>query len=79
VRPTGNGTPEKAESLVVDLVHVGLLIENSTEGAKSYRFAEDGMAAYLWLQSAAGKLRTDYKPTAVANPTKALAQSKTQN
>lgn len=79
VRPTGNGAPEKAESLVADLVHVGLLIENNTEGAKSYRFAEDGMAAYLWLQSAAGKLRADYKPTAVANPTKALAQSKTQN
>jgi hypothetical protein len=56
------------------MVRVGLLVESNSEGARRFRFFEDGIAAYLWLQSSAQKLRTEQKPAPTA--TVALAQSK---
>ena len=70
----GIGGAERAESIVADMVRVGLLVESNSEGARRFRFFEDGIAAYLWLQSAAQKLRTEPRPAAAA--TVALAQSK---
>jgi hypothetical protein len=70
----GLGGAERAESVVADMVRVGLLVESNSEGARRFRFFEDGIASYLWLQSAAQKLRTEQRPAAAA--TVALAQSK---
>jgi hypothetical protein len=75
----GLGGAERAESVVADLVRVGLLVESSAEGVRRYRFFEDGIASYLWLQSAAQKLRTEQRPVAASAATAALAQNKKQN
>jgi hypothetical protein len=64
---------------VADLVRVGLLAESNAEGARRFRFSEDGIAAYLWLQSAAQKLRTEQRSAAASAATVPLAQSKKQN
>ena len=59
----------RCEEAVADLVRVGLLIENQLEDGRVYRFAEDGIAAYMWLLSVEGKLReAPPEPTAFAIP-----------
>ena len=73
------GGAERAESVVADLVGIGLLIESKADGVRSFRFSEDGLAAYLWLQASAVKLRAEQRPAATANATVALAQGKKQN
>jgi hypothetical protein len=73
------GGAERAESVVADLVGIGLLIESKTEGARSFRFSEDGLAAYLWLQASAVKLRAEQRPAAANGAAVALAQGKKQN
>ena len=78
-RPANGGRAERGEALVGDMVRAGILVESNIDGAKSFRFSEDGMAAYLWLQSAADKLRADYRLGAASNAAVALAQGKTQN
>ena len=70
----GVGGAERADAVVADMVRVGLLVESNSEGARRFRFFEDGIASYLWLQSAAQKLRTEQRPAAAATVT--LAQSK---
>ncbi len=77
--PANGGRAERGEALVGDMVRAGILVESNMDGAKSFRFSEDGMAAYLWLQSAADKLRADYRLGAASNAAVALAQGKTQN
>jgi hypothetical protein len=75
----GTGSAERGEVQVADLVRTGLLADSSTEGARTFCFTEDGIAAYLWLQAAAEKLRTEYRPAPTPNATLALAQGKTPN
>lgn len=78
-RNADTGSSERDETKVADLVRSGLLVESNIEGARTFRFAEDGIAAYLWLLSAADKLRADYRPGAAPTATVALAQGKTKN
>jgi len=44
------------EEAIAELMKVGLLLEIQLEEGRLYRFAEDGIAAYLWLLSVEGKL-----------------------
>ena len=43
--------------LVQNLIQVGILMRLGGDDSHSYRFAEDGMAAYLRLASARSKLQ----------------------
>ena len=47
----------RCEEAVAELMKVGLLLEIQLEEGRLYRFAEDGIAAYLWLLSVEAKLR----------------------
>ncbi len=73
------GGAERGEAQMSDLVRTGLLVEGATEGARTFRFAEDGIAAYLWLHASAAKLRGEYRPGSTPNATVALAQGKAPN
>ena len=75
----GIGGAERGQTQVSDLVRIGLLVENATEGTRIFRFAEDGIAAYLWLQAAADRLRKEYRPAPTSNAAVALAQGKAPN
>jgi len=76
---SGMGVAERGEAQILDLVRTGLLVESTTEGARTFRFAEDGIAAYLWLQAATAKLRAEYRPAPASNATMALSQGKAPN
>ena len=52
----------QCEKLVAELVKAGLLIETNLEEGVSYRFSEDGIAAYLWLLSVEAKLKEAEEP-----------------
>ena len=73
----GTGSAERSDAQVADLVRNGLLIENRAEPARGFHFAEDGIAAYLWLQAAAEKLRAEHRPAPASSATATLAQAKT--
>lgn len=55
----------QCEALVADLTRAGLLIESDQEDGASFRFSEDGIAAYLWLLSVEAKLREAEEPEAL--------------
>ena len=56
----------QCEDLVAELVKAGLLIETNLEDGVSYRFSEDGIAAYLWLVSVEAKLKEAAEPQMLA-------------
>jgi hypothetical protein len=70
--------PERCKATVAELTRAGLLIESNLEEGRAYRFSEDGIASYLWLQSVEAKLRI---PGAMSSPanTIALPQQKKQS
>jgi Cdc6-like AAA superfamily ATPase len=46
----------RCEAIVAELVSSGILLEIKSEAVSVYEFAEDGVAAYLWLLSVESKL-----------------------
>ena len=58
----------RCEEAVSELMKVGLLLEIQLEEGRLFRFAEDGIAAYLWLLSVEAKLRdAEAQPAAEPN------------
>ena len=58
----GSDSRRQYEVIIADLVRAGLLIESNLDDGVSYRFSEDGIAAYLWLLSVETKLRAAARP-----------------
>lgn len=62
------------EEAIAELVRAGLLIESNLGEGRIYRFSEDGIAAYLWLQSVEAKLRDAQGAESVAGIAFAMPQ-----
>ena len=52
----------RCDELIAEMVRTGLVTEDKLEGTCIYRFAEDGIASYLWLLSVETKLRESKAP-----------------
>ena len=66
------------EEAIGELMKVGLLLEIQLEEGRLFRFAEDGIAAYLWLLSVEGKLR-DTDTQKAAEPSLLFAPQEAQS
>lgn len=69
----------RCEEAVAELIGAGLLLEHQTEEGRLYRFAEDGIAAYLWLLSVEAKLRDAQAQQAVEPSFSLTAQQELQS
>src|SRR5262249_61512298 len=77
--PTVNAeTARHCEEAIAELMKVGLLLEIQLEEGRLYRFAEDGIAAYLWLLSVEGKLQ-DAAMRPVTEPSFSLRPQEVQS
>lgn len=72
----GAGDAGRGEIQAAELVRAGLLAERNTEEVRSFSFTEDGIAAYLWLQAAAEKLRAEHRPAPGPNAPVPVARDK---